>query len=94
MVVENRLCRDTHKHKCYKSFAAREEVLEKIVQRVYRQRNNAIKDIQQQQQLFQYFRNMTRPRALTRILKTGVPEPSFSKSGSPTIQKNVASFKK
>ena len=29
--------------------AAREEVLEKIVQRVYRQRNNAIKDIQQQQ---------------------------------------------
>ena len=38
----------THKHKCYKSFAAREKVLEKIVQRVYRQRKNAIKDIQQQ----------------------------------------------
>ena len=39
----------THKHKCYKSFAAIEEVLEKIVQRVYRQRSNAIKDIKQQQ---------------------------------------------
>ena len=33
-------------------------------------------------------------RALNRILKTGVPEPSLPKSGSPTIQKNVASFKK
>ena len=33
-------------------------------------------------------------RALTRILKTGVPEPSFPKSGSPTIQKNIASLKK
>ena len=33
-------------------------------------------------------------RALTRILKTGVPEPSLPKSGSPTIQKNIASFKK
>ena len=33
-------------------------------------------------------------RALTRILKTGVPELSFLKSGSPTIQKNIASFKK
>ena len=35
-------------------------------------------------------------RALTRILKTGVPESSLPKSGSPTIQKNihVASFKK
>ena len=33
-------------------------------------------------------------RALTRILKTGVPEPSLPKSGSPTIQKNMASFKK
>ena len=32
-------------------------------------------------------------RALTRILKTGVPEPSLPKSGSPTIQKNIASFK-
>ena len=32
-------------------------------------------------------------RALTRILKTGVPEPSLPKSGSPTIQKNTASFK-
>ena len=32
------------------------------------------------------------PRALTRILKTGVPEPSLPKSGSPTIQKNIASF--
>ena len=31
---------------------------------------------------------------LTRILKTGVPEPSLPKSGSPTIQKNIASFKK
>ena len=35
-----------------------------------------------------------RPRALTRILKTGVPEPYLPKSGSPTIQKNIASFKK
>ena len=33
------------------------------------------------------------PRALTRILKTGVPEPSLPKSGSPTIQKNLASLK-
>ena len=33
-------------------------------------------------------------RALTRILKTGVPEPSLPKSGSLTIQKNIASFKK
>ena len=32
-------------------------------------------------------------RALTRILKTGVPEPSLPKSGSPTIQKNIASLK-
>ena len=28
-------------------------------------------------------------RALTRILKTGVPELSIPKSGSPTIQKNT-----
>ena len=34
-----------------------------------------------------------RPRAFTRILKRGVPEPSLPKSGSPTIQKNIASFK-
>ena len=33
-------------------------------------------------------------RALTRILKTGVPEPSLPKSGSPTIQNNIACFKK
>ena len=39
----------THKYKSYKSFVAREEVLEKSVQRVCRQRKNAIKDIQQQQ---------------------------------------------
>ena len=32
-------------------------------------------------------------RALTRILKTGVTEPSLPKSGSPTIQKYIASFK-
>ena len=38
----------TQKHKCFKSFAAREEVLEKIVQQVYGQRNIAIKDKQQQ----------------------------------------------
>ena len=34
------------------------------------------------------------PRALTKILKTGVPEPSLPKRGSPTIQKIIASFKK
>ena len=33
-------------------------------------------------------------RALTKILKTGVPENSLPKSGSPTIQQNIASFKK
>ena len=27
------------------------------------------------------------------ILKTAVPEPSLPKSGSPTIQKNIVSFK-
>ena len=32
-------------------------------------------------------------KALTRILKTGVPELTFPESGSPTIQKNIASFK-
>ena len=37
-----------HKHKSYKSFVAREEVLEKSVQQVYRQRNNAMKDIRDQ----------------------------------------------
>ena len=33
-------------------------------------------------------------RALTRIFKTGVPEPSLPKSGSPTIQEKIASLKK
>ena len=33
-------------------------------------------------------------RALTRILKTGVPDPFLPKSGSPTIQKNTDSLKK
>ena len=33
-------------------------------------------------------------RALAKILKTGDPEPSLPKSWSPTIQKNIASFKK
>ena len=33
-------------------------------------------------------------RDLTRILKTRVPEHSLPKSGCPTIQKNIASFKK
>ena len=33
-------------------------------------------------------------RALTRILKMRVPEPPLPKSGSPTIQKNITSFKK
>ena len=32
-------------------------------------------------------------RAVTRILKTGVVEPSLPKCGSPTIQKNIASSK-
>ena len=32
--------------------------------------------------------------ALTRILKTGVPEPSLPNSGGPIIQKNIASLKK
>ena len=40
------------------------------------------------------FLEKCKTRALTRILKTGVPEPSLPKSGSPTIQKNIASFKK
>ena len=31
-------------------------------------------------------------RALTRILKMGVPEPTLPKSGRPIIQKNIASF--
>ena len=34
------------------------------------------------------------PSELSRILKTGVPEPSLPKTGSSTIQKNIASFKK
>ena len=33
-------------------------------------------------------------RILTRILRTGVPGLSLSKSGSPTIQKNIAALKK
>ena len=37
---------------------------------------------------------LSKHSALTRILKTGVSELSFPKSGSLTIQMNIASFKK
>ena len=37
---------------------------------------------------------VTIARALIRILKTGVPEPSLPKIGCPTIQKNIDFLKK